>query len=112
MKATTDSLNKVKYDEENQPGISNLINLVVSLSDYSISDIEDMFKDKGYGEFKKFVADVVVEHISKIQEKYNNIINSSKLDEILDEGIKKSRELAKQKYELMKQKMGIVRNEI
>ena len=112
MKATTDSDNKIVFDEENKPGISNLMNLVISLSDYSIKDIEDMFKDKGYGEFKKFVADIVVDNISKIQEKYNNIINSKKLDEILDDGIKKSRELAKEKYELMREKMGIVRNEI
>ena len=111
-KATTDSLNIIKYDEENQPGISNLINIVISLTNKTTTEIEEEFKDSNYGEFKKYVADIVVDHISNIQDKYNKILNSKELDEILDNGIKKSRELAKAKYEEMKIKMGIVRKEI
>ena len=109
MGATTDSDNEIKFDEENKPGISNLINIVVSITDYSISDIEEMFKGKGYGEFKRFVADITAEHIGNIQKKYKEIINSSEIDKILDEGIKKSRELARKKYSVMKERMGVVR---
>ena len=68
-----------------------------------------MFEGKGYGEFKKYVAEVTSEHISKIQDKYNELINSEELDKILNDGIEKSRKLAKEKYELMKIKLGIVR---
>lgn len=109
MKATTDSLNSVKFDSENQPGISNLLNIATSLTDISIPELEKMFEGKGYGEFKKYVAEVTSEHISKIQDKYNELINSEELDKILKEGIEKSRKLAKEKYELMKIKLGIVR---
>jgi len=109
MRATTDSDNCVKYDEENKPGISNLLNIASSISGLSISDLEEQFKDKGYGEFKKYVAEITSNHICSIQEKYNELINSKELDEILNEGISKSRNLAKEKYELMKNKMGIVR---
>ena len=109
MKATTDSLNSIKYDPENQPGISNLMNIVVSLTDITIPEIEKMFEGKGYGEFKKYVAEVTSNHIALIQEKYNELINSDKLDEILNDGMEKSRKLAKEKYELMKKKMGTTR---
>lgn len=109
MRATTDSDNEVRFDEENKPGISNLINIVISLTDYSISDVEEMFKGKGYGEFKKFVGDITAEHLGNIQKKYNEIINSNEIDKILDEGIKKSRELAEKKYNMMKEKLGVVR---
>ncbi len=112
MKATTDSLNKVHYDFENQPGISNLLNIASELTGKSIDEIEEEFKDKGYGEFKKFVADVTTEHIAKIQSRYEEIINSKELDTILDKGIERSRELAKEKYELMKIKMGVTRNNL
>jgi len=109
MSATTDSEMCVKFDIENKPGISNLINIYSALTGKKISEIEEEFKDSNYGTFKKSVADVVVDEVSKIQTKYEEILNSSYLDEILDEGIKKTRELAKEKYFLMKERMGLGR---
>lgn len=108
-KATTDSLNNVHYDKENQPGISNLLNIASILDNISIEELENRFKGKGYGDFKSYVADVVANFIEKIQTKYNEIINSKELDEILNAGIKKSRDLAHEKYEFMKEKMGLQR---
>ena len=112
LKATTDSDNEVKFDEENKPGISNLLNIVSVITSTEIKDLEEKYKGYGYGDFKKEVASIVSEHIAQIQDKYNKIINDDKLNEILDEGIKKSRELAKEKYDLMKKKLGVVRFEI
>lgn len=109
MGATTDSEMRIVYDMDNKPGISNLINIATSLSDYSKEDIEKMFEGKNYGEFKRFVADIVCDEISKIQEKYNELINSDILDKILDEGIKESRKLAKEKYDLLREKVGLIR---
>lgn len=109
MKATTDSDNCVKYDPELKPGISNLLNIASSITGMSIEEIENQFVNKGYGEFKKFVAEVTSKHIADIQNKYNELINSSELDEILNRGIEKSRMLAKEKYDLMKIRMGITR---
>jgi len=107
MSATTDSECVVKYDMENKPGISNLINIVVSLTDLTINEVEDMFKGKNYGEFKKYVASVVVDELSKIQEKYNELISSDELDKILEKGASVTREIAYNKYNLMKEKMGL-----
>ncbi len=109
MSATTDSEMSVKYDPVNKPGISNLINIYVSLTNKTITEVENEFKDANYGTFKTKVADTVVELISNIQEKYNKLINSSELDRILDEGMKKTTEVAKIKYEEVKNKMGLHR---
>lgn len=109
MGATTDSDNLVKYDPENKPGISNLINIVCSLTNKSIKDVENEFINSGYGEFKKYVASVVVDTVLTIQNKYNAILNSRELDEILDKGMNETIKLAKTKFELMKEKMGVVR---
>ena len=108
MSATTDSECIVKYDMENKPGISNLINIVVSLTGDEVSDIEERFIGKNYGEFKKYVADIVVDEITKIQEKYNELMNdTSKIDEILERGANICRDIAKNKFNDMKQRLGL-----
>ena len=109
MSATTDSEMRVALDEKNKPGISNLINIVVSLTGKTTKEVETMFIDKNYGEFKKYVADIVVEKVGEIQEKYNKLINSKELDDILNNGASKVREMAASKYEEMRLKMGVVR---
>lgn len=109
MSATTDSETSVKYDPENKPGISNLINMYSCVTGKSLKDIEDEFKDSNYGIFKSKVADVVIEEISGIQDRYNKIINSDEIDKILDRGISIVRDISKVKYEAMKDKMGLGR---
>lgn len=107
--AVTDSIGKVNYDPENQPGITNLINIYMSLTGKTQEDVVKEFADANYGTFKKAVGDVVAETFEKIQARYNELLNSEELDKILDEGREKSREIARAKYELMKQKIGLRR---
>lgn len=109
MSATTDSEMNVKFDPENKPGISNLINIYASLTGKEIDEIEKEFEGCNYGTFKAKVADVVVVEIEKIQEKYNEVINSKYLDDILNDGNKKMQEIFKKKYEDMKNKIGLSR---
>ena len=109
MGATTDSDMSVHFDEENKPGISNLMNIYSALTDRSIEDIEKEFEDANYGTFKKKVADVVVDVLTKIQTRYQELLTSDELDQILNEGIAKSRELAKKKYQEMTKLMGLER---
>lgn len=109
VRATTDSDNKIKYDPNKKPGISNLINMTVMMSGKSTKEIEVLFENKSYGEFKQYVADVIINKLEPIQKRYNELLNSEELDKILDEGIAKTRKLAKEKYELMKKRMGLER---
>ncbi len=109
MGATTDSETVIKYDIENKPGISNLINIYNSLTGISIKEIEEKYKDSNYGTFKKDVADLVIETLKPIKEKYQELINSKEIDKILDEGALKTSEIAKKKYLLLKDKMGLGR---
>ena len=73
MGATTDSENLVYFDEENKPGISNLLNIASVISKRSIDDIANEYKASGYGNFKKYVASLTSNMINDIQEKYNYI---------------------------------------
>ncbi len=109
MSAVTDSEGKVYYDEENKPGISNLLTIYSYFKNTNIKEVEEYFKDYNYGNLKKEVADIVVENLKNIQNKYNEIINSKELDEILDNGKNKMNEYAKTKYEDIRKKVGLGR---
>ena len=109
MSATTDSEMNVLYDLENKPGISNLITLYSVLANKNIKEVENEFKDVNYGTFKAAVADVVINTLRPIQKKYYEIINSMELDKILDEGKEKSSKIAKEKYILLKNAVGLRR---
>ncbi len=109
MSATTDSETSIRYDVINKPGISNLINIYSVLTGKSIDEIEKEFVNQNYGIFKKEVANVVCDEVKKIQDRYNEIINSEELEVILDDGIEKTRKQARGKYELMKERIGLGR---
>ncbi len=109
MGATTDSEMKVKFDPENKPGISNLINIYAALTDRTTNEVEILFENANYGSFKKAVADVVCSFLKEIQERYCELIDSEYIDEMLRENAKLVREMAHDKYEKMKKLIGLYR---
>ena len=109
MSATTDSFAKIAIDKENQPGITNLINIYAALNEIDAQEVQKKFEGAQYGEFKKAIADDAIEKVQKIQTRYYELLNSKELDEILDKGREKTEKIAKEKYELMKQKIGLHR---
>ena len=109
MSAVTDSEGKIYFDEINKPGISNLLTIYSFFKNMTIKETEEYFKDYNYGNLKKEVADLLVEKLTIIQNKYNEIINSNIIDEKLDKDIVKVNEEAKAKYEEVRTKVGLGR---
>ncbi len=107
--ATTDSDNFVKYDAENKPGISNLLTIYAYFKKTTVEEVEEHFKDSNYKDFKGEVAKAVIEGLAPIKEKYKKLINSEKLDKILDEGREKVNALAEAKIKEVYHKVGLFR---
>ncbi|RTR31540.1 tryptophan--tRNA ligase [Robertmurraya yapensis] len=107
--AVTDSEGIVKYDKENKPGISNLLSIYSIFTGKSISDIENEYEGKGYGDFKGDLATVVVEALEPIQKKYYELIDSPELDAILDRGAEKANAVANKMLKKMERAMGLGR---
>ena len=104
--AVTDSLGVIRYDPENQPGISNLFMIHSSLSNEPIESIVQRFENKGYGELKKEVGDIVFDFLSDLQKRYREIIASGQVDEVLREGNEKAGRIAEKKLRKIKKKLG------
>lgn len=94
MSAVTDMEAKVHYDPEKQPGISNLITILSSLTGKTFEEIEKEFEGKGYGDFKRAVADAVVAELEPFQNRYRKIIESGLVDKVLEQGAKRANEIA------------------
>ena len=105
--AVTDSIGVVNYDVENQPGISNLLVIMSSLTNEPIEDIVKRYEGKGYGEFKTEVADVVCKELEGLQAKYQEIIQSGVIEKVLEEGALRAKRIASKKLNKVQRKVGI-----
>ena len=108
-RAQTDSENSVHYDKDNKPGISNLMGIYNAITRESYDTIQARYEGKGYGTFKKDVADLLVDTLRPIHERYNELIGSPELDTILDEGAQKAHEVAAKTYRQVQLAMGLHR---
>jgi tryptophanyl-tRNA synthetase len=107
--AVTDSEGIVRYNKEEKPGVSNLLTIASVLSKKSINELETHYQGKGYGEFKADVAQIVIEALKPIQDKYYSLIDSQELDHYLDEGAEKANAVAGKMLRKMENAMGLGR---
>ncbi|WP_300279789.1 tryptophan--tRNA ligase [Peptacetobacter sp.] len=107
-KCVTDSEGVVRYSNE-QPGIKNLLEIYSSLSGKSIDDIVGMYEGKGYGIFKEDTAEVIVNTIEPIREKYLYLLNNKDyLENIYSEGAKKAEAKARKTLRKVYKKVGFL----
>jgi len=104
--AITDNFNKVTYDRELQPGISNLMMIYSELSNLSLPEIEAKYNNVNYGVFKADLADTINNFLQPLQTAYNNISNKAIID-ILDDGAKRANEIASKKILEVQTKIGL-----
>ena len=104
----TPSGSGVKYDKENKPGISNLLTIYAALKEISIEEAEALFKDYRYGDFKKAVADAVVEEIEPFQARYHHFLDSKEYIEVLRQGREKAKAVASKTLARVKHAVGLL----
>ncbi|MFM7860098.1 MAG: tryptophan--tRNA ligase, partial [Candidatus Nanopelagicaceae bacterium] len=93
--AVTDTGREVVFDEQNKPGISNLMTIYSSVTGNNLDEIQNEFAGKGYGEFKGAVADATVEYLRPIRERALDLLqDESELIQLLNKGADKARVLA------------------
>ncbi|MBE5818766.1 MAG: tryptophan--tRNA ligase [Clostridiales bacterium] len=108
-RAVTDSGCEVRFDAENKPGVSNLMNIYSCFTDKTHEEIEKEFEGKGYGDFKLKVGECVADNIGKIQVEYNKIIkDKAYLEGIFATGADRANRLAQRTLAKVKKKVGFV----
>lgn len=106
-RAVTDSGQGITKDKE-KPAISNLINIYSEISDLSVSEIENKFIGKGYGDFKQDLADSLIAYLEPIQKRYQSLLQDrNSLDKILLNGSDKISSIAQKTVFNIKQAIGL-----
>ncbi|MBM74534.1 MAG: tryptophan--tRNA ligase [Proteobacteria bacterium] len=108
-RAVTDSDTEVRFDVENKPGVSNLLSIHSAFSGESIATLEQHFEGKMYGHLKAECADVVVEGLRPIQERYAELMgDKSQLEDILALGAQSAFRRARKTMSKVYKKIGLV----
>ena len=108
-RAVTDSIGVVNYTDE-QPGVKNLLDILISIKGYTKDEVVDLYKDKGYADLKKDVADAIIDELAPIQEKVNILLKDKKaLEEIYKLGAEKANYTAIKNLRKMQKKIGLIR---
>jgi tryptophanyl-tRNA synthetase len=94
-RAVTDLESQVRADEENKPGITNLLRIFAALSGDSVDDIAARYGDSGYGGFKKDLGELVAETFAPIRERTAKYLSDpDSLDAILLDGARRAKKIA------------------
>ena len=110
MRAVTDTDGTVRYDRENKPGVSNLLVIMSSLTGRQIPALEDDFAGKGYGDFKKAVAEAVVTEFEPVRARALELMDDpAELDRVLGVNADRAEAVANETLEQVYDKVGLLR---
>jgi tryptophanyl-tRNA synthetase len=105
-RAVTDSGSEIKFDVVKKPGISNLLNILSSITQKSTSELEKEYASKNYGQFKADVAEAVINLFEPIQQKMAGL-NDKEVTKILEDGAKKVAPTARETLERVQKTVGL-----
>ena len=109
MSAVTDTKKQIKHNPLKKPGISNLLTIYSLFSGKTIKELEKDFKGKGYAEFKKSLAELLINSLEPFRRKEKELlVREVYVQETLKKGAKRARIIAQFNMQEIRKKMGLV----
>jgi tryptophanyl-tRNA synthetase len=93
--AVTDNDREIRYDEQDKPGLSNLLRIYAALTGRSLDEIVADYEGRGYGDLKKDLGEVLVEQLTPIRDAaLGYLADPAELDRILTAGAERAAAIA------------------
>jgi tryptophanyl-tRNA synthetase len=106
-RAVTDSDNKVAFDAEGKPGVSNLLSIYCAFSDKTYVEAEKEFDGKGYGDLKLAVGETVADKLAPIQAEQARLLSDKDyLNGVLERGAENAYKTARKTLSKVYKKVG------
>ncbi|NLW40795.1 MAG: tryptophan--tRNA ligase [Tissierellia bacterium] len=107
-RAVTDSIGEIKYNDQ-QLGVKNLLTIYSAFSGHSIEEIENKYEGVGYGKFKEDLAEIIIEGLRPIQEKFDDLMkNKDYLERVYKEGAERASYIANKTLRKVYRKVGFI----
>lgn len=107
MRATTDSDGEIRFDPEEKPGVSNLLNIYSALSGKTVDEILAAQQWRGYGDLKKELVAVTQEALAPIKQNYEEIRHSEELIRVLNDGAERANAIAEPVMKRVRDRFGL-----
>ncbi|GAA0595848.1 tryptophan--tRNA ligase [Actinomadura livida] len=109
MRAVTDTGSEVVYDEEKKAGVTNLLRIYSALDGTTIPDLERRYAGSGYGQFKKDLAQIVLDTFTPIRERTLKLLDDeARLDRVLAHGAGRASRVASRTMDAVRDRVGFV----
>ncbi|HEY5222604.1 MAG TPA: tryptophan--tRNA ligase [Microbacteriaceae bacterium] len=110
MRAVTDNDGAVRLDPAEKPGVTNLLTIYSALTDRPIAALEDEYAGRGYGDFKKDLADVVVGEFEPVRARALELLQDpAELDRLLGANAARASEVAEKTLAKVYDRVGLLR---
>ena len=107
QRAVTDSGSEIVM-QRSKPAVSNLLELYTLFSGMAVKDIEQTYEGKGYKDFKRDLAEVIIAFLKPIQKKYSEYLaDEGYLEEVLQKGALRAKKIAKTTLQEVHERMGL-----
>jgi len=108
-RAVTDSGREIRFDKENKPGISNLIEIYAAATGVTREAVMNQFEGKSYGDFKPAVGEAVVELLRPIRENTERLLqDKGELENLCKQGAERAAHIANRTVSKVKRKIGFI----
>jgi tryptophanyl-tRNA synthetase len=107
--AVTDSEREIRYDIEAKPGVSNLLTIQSAVTGTDVDKLVDGYAGRGYGDLKKDTADAVVEFVTPIKTRVDELLaDTTELEEILAAGATRANEVSAKTLKRVYERLGFL----
>lgn len=106
-RSVTDSDREVRFDREVKPAVSNLLVIHSLTTGQTVQQLVDQYAGKGYGDFKKDLAESLILHLEPIQRRFRDIRDSGHVHDVLQQGAQRATEIATATLDQVKTNMGL-----
>jgi tryptophanyl-tRNA synthetase len=106
--AVTDTGREVRVADD-KPGVTNLLTILSTFTGKAIPELEAAYEGKGYGDFKADVAEVLVDMLAPVRDRYAELIaDPAYLDTVLAQGAATAREVAVKTMTTVRERIGLL----
>jgi tryptophanyl-tRNA synthetase len=107
--AVTDSEREIRFDQDAKPGVSNLLTIQSAVTGTDVDKLVEGYAGRGYGDLKADTADAVVEFVTPIKARVDEMLaDPAELEAVLASGARRANEVSAKTVQRVYDRLGFL----